>query len=328
MPVATDTGEQDGGDRNHAAKGCMTMRIGIDYGGTKIEAAALSPEGTVLHRVRTATPPTYDDALATLCDLVAVVETEVGSRGTIGIGTPGAVARGTGLIRNANAEYLNGRPFERDLAAALSRDIRLANDANCFALSEAVDGAGAGKRSVFGLIIGTGCGAGYVLDRRVVGGAHGLTGEIGHMPLPSPVGDELPAPICWCGLEGCLEAWVSGTGFRRSFKAQTGRDLDPPTIVAAAGAGDETAVLALAQYRDRLARGLAVVANLIDPDVIVLGGGMSNVETIYAGLAEAVQARTFSRAWTGTVVPARWGDSSGVRGAALLWDVEEAAVPA
>lgn len=306
----------------------MTMRIGIDYGGTKIEAAALSPEGAVLHRVRTPTPPTYDDALATVCGLVAAVETELGSKGSIGIGTPGAAVPGTGLIRNANAEYLNGRPFERDLAAALGRDIRLANDANCLALSEAIDGAAAGKRSVFGLIIGTGCGAGYVLDRRVVGGAHGLAGEIGHMPLPSPTADELPAPPCWCGLEGCFEAWVSGTGFRRSFKAQTGRDLEPPAIVAAALAGDEAAGLALAQYRDRLARGLAVVANLIDPDVIVLGGGMSNVEAIYEGLAEAVRARTFSRAWNGDVVQARWGDSSGVRGAALLWDVDEIAVPA
>ena len=304
------------------------MRIGIDYGGTKIEAAALAPDGAVLQRLRTPTPANYDDAIATLCSLVATLEAGLGSKGTVGVGTPGAAAPGSGLIRNANAEYLNGRPFERDLAAALGRDVRLANDANCFALSEAIDGSAAGKRSVFGLIIGTGCGAGYVLDCKVVGGAHGLTGEIGHVPLPAPQADELPAPACWCGQHGCFESWVSGTGFRRAFNAQTGRDLDPPAIVAAALEGDEAARLALVRYRDRLARGLALIANLIDPDVIVLGGGMSNVDAIYQGLGEAVLARTFSRAWNGDVVPARWGDSSGVRGAALLWDASEAAVSA
>ncbi|MBO9723123.1 MAG: ROK family protein [Novosphingobium sp.] len=305
----------------------MTMRIGIDFGGTKIEAAALAADGTVLHRRRTPTPGSYDEALARLCELIAGVEGELGLRGTIGIGTPGSAARGSGLMRNANSAYLNGRPFQRDLEAALGRPIRLANDANCFALSEAIDGAAAGKPSVFGLIIGTGCGGGIVLDQHVVGGAHGLAGELGHMPLPDPQPDELPAPACWCGLSGCFESWVSGTGFRRSFEAATGRDLDAPAIVAAAAAGDPHGREALERYRDRLARGLAVVANLLDPDAIVLGGGMSNVEAIYEGLAEAIRARTFSGAWTGEVVRARWGDSSGVRGAALLWDVDEV-VPA
>lgn len=306
----------------------MTIRIGIDYGGTKIEAAAVAPDGAIIHRVRTPTPACYDDAIVTLGGLVSALEAELDRKGTVGIGTPGAAAPGSGLIRNANVEYLNGRAFDRDVATALGRSVRTANDANCFALSEAIDGAAGGKRSVFGLIIGTGCGAGYVLNGKVVGGAHGLAGEIGHIPLPSPNEAELPAPACWCGQHGCFESWVSGTGFRRAFHAQTGRDIDPPAIVAAARDGDQAAGLALDRYKDRLARGLALVANLIDPDVIVLGGGMSNVAVIYEGLADAVRERTFSRAWTGDIVPARWGDSSGVRGAALLWDVSEVAIAA
>ncbi|WP_395329146.1 ROK family protein [Novosphingobium sp. BL-8H] len=303
----------------------MTLRIGIDFGGTKIEAAALDEQGLVLHRQRTETPGSYDVALSTLRDLVAAVEGRLGRRALVGIGTPGSAARDTGLIRNANSVYLNGQPFQRDLEQVLGREVRLANDANCFALSEAVDGAAAGKVSVFGLIIGTGCGGGLVIDQKVIGGPHGLTGELGHMPLPDPQPDELPAPTCWCGLRGCFESWVSGTGFRRAFAAATGRDLGAPAIVEAALNGDPEAIVALDRYRDRLARGLAVVANLIDPDAIVLGGGMSNVAPIYDGLAEAIRARTFSGAWTGDVVQARWGDSSGVRGAALLWTVEEAA---
>lgn len=301
----------------------MTLRIGIDYGGTKIEAAALSPEGSVLYRRRTATPDSYDLVLTTLRDLVADVEREIGADASVGIGTPGSMDPASGMIRNANAACLNGRPFKRDLEMVLAREVRLANDANCFALSEAIDGAGAGRASVFGLIIGTGCGAGYVLDGKLVGGAHALAGEVGHMPLPDPQPDELPAPLCWCGLKGCLESWVSGTGFQRAFHSATGRDLDSKTIVAAAQGGEPEAVEALHRYRDRLARGLSVVANLIDPDVIVLGGGMSNVEPIYEGLAEAIRLRTFSGIWKGDVVQARWGDSSGVRGAALLWGLEE-----
>jgi len=303
----------------------VSLRIGIDFGGTKIEAAALDEQGTVIHRQRTETPDCYDVALSTLRDLVAAVEGHLGRRALVGIGTPGSAVQGTGLIRNANSVYLNGQPFQRDLEQTLGREVRLANDANCFALSEAVDGAAAGKASVFGLIIGTGCGGGLVIDRKVIGGAHGLTGELGHMPLPDPQPDELPAPACWCGLRGCFESWVSGTGFRRAFVAATGRDLSSPAIVEAALNGDPDARDALDRYRDRLARGLAVVANLIDPDTIVLGGGMSNVAPIYEGLAEGVRARSFSGAWAGDVVQARWGDSSGVRGAALLWTVEEAA---
>ncbi|MFC0687629.1 ROK family protein [Novosphingobium clariflavum] len=302
----------------------MTLRIGIDFGGTKIEAAVLDEKGDVLHRQRTDTPRDYDTALATLRELVGAVETRLGRSARIGIGTPGSLVRATGLMRNANSVYLNGRPFLRDLETALAREVRLANDANCFALSEAIDGAAAGHHSVFGLIVGTGCGGGVVIGRTLVDGAHGLGGELGHMPLPDPGADELPAPKCWCGLSGCFESWVSGTGFRRAFAAATGRELDPPAIVEAAVNGDPEARMALERYRDRLARGLSVVANLLDPDAIVLGGGMSNVAPIYEGLAETIRQRTFSGAWTGKVVQARWGDSSGVRGAALLWDVGEA----
>ena len=307
-----------------AGYGCMTIRIGIDFGGTKIEAAALDSAGTVVARARAPTPDNYDAALAAVCDLVASLEARFGRAGGVGIGTPGSPVTATGMMRNSNALYLNGRPFRADLGVALGREVRLANDANCFALSEAIDGAAAGMGSVFGLIVGTGCGGGLVLNGKVLDGPHGLAGELGHIPLPDPQPDELPAPLCWCGQKGCVESWISGTGFQRAHAAATGRDMPSPAIVAAAAAGDLGAAEALERYRDRLARALAVVANLFDPDVIVLGGGMSNVSVIYDGLAEAIRARTFSTAWSGAVLPAQWGDSSGVRGAAMLWDLQEA----
>jgi fructokinase len=298
----------------------MTVRIGIDFGGTKIEAAALDGEGQFLSRIRRPNPGDYDGAMAVVVDLVAQVEAEVGQRGTIGIGSPGSRSPRTGLMRNCNSQYLNGRRFLEDVQVALGREVRLANDANCLALSEAIDGAAAGRRSVFGLIIGTGCGGGLVIDGRVVEGAHGIAGEIGHMPLPWAVEDELPAPRCWCGQPGCFELWVSGTGFSRAFAAATGRTLAAPEIVATARAGDGPAAVALDRYIDRLGRGLALLATLVDPDAIVIGGGMSNVDEIYAGLPEVVRRNTFSDMWDGEIVPARWGDSSGVRGAALLWE--------
>ncbi|WP_206243951.1 ROK family protein [Novosphingobium terrae] len=297
----------------------MTLRIGIDFGGTKIEAAALDEAGACLCKVRVPNPGSYEAAIAALVDLIARVEAEAGRQGTVGIGAPGSRSPRSGLIRNSNSLYLNGRAFLEDVQSALGREIRLANDANCFALSEAVDGAAAGCRSVFGLIIGTGCGGGLVIDGQVVEGGHGIAGEIGHMPLPWPRADELPAPDCWCGLQGCFEQWVSGTGFSRSFAADGRAPMSAPAIVAAARAGDEHAAAALRDYTDRLGRGLAVVANLIDPDAIVIGGGMSNVAEIYEGLRDVVQRHSFSGQWDGKIVQARWGDSSGVRGAALLW---------
>ncbi|MBT0670778.1 ROK family protein [Novosphingobium profundi] len=301
----------------------MNVRIGIDFGGTKVEAAALDLAGNVLTRIRTATPGSYEGALAVLAGQVEELESRLGKAGGVGIGTPGSALAETGLMRNANTLYLNGRPLQRDLEQRMGRAVRLANDANCFALSEAVDGAAAGAGSVFGLIVGTGCGGGLVVGGTMFGGAHGLAGELGHMPLPGPEADELPPPACWCGQKGCIESWISGTGFQRAYRELTGEARGAEAIVAAAKAGDATAGQALDRYRDRLARALAIVANLLDPEVIVLGGGMSNVEALYEGLAEAVRARSFSGGWSGRVAKARWGDSSGVRGAALLWSREE-----
>lgn len=294
------------------------IRIGIDFGGTKIEAAALDDDGAFVVRRRLPNPGNYDDALTTLCGLVAGIEAEVQTQGTVGIGAPGSPSPRTGLLRNANSVYLNGRAFAADVGRALGREVRLANDANCFALSEAIDGTVAGCRSVFGLIVGTGCGGGLVMDGAVVPGATGIAGEIGHIPLPWPSAEE-QAVRCWCGQNGCVEEWLSGTGFARGFHAATGRALAAPEIVAAARAGDAAAAAALDLYVDRLGRTLAIVVNLLDPDGIVIGGGMSNVPEIFAGLNEVVARYSFSDGWTGLIAQARWGDSSGVRGAAMLW---------
>jgi fructokinase len=309
------TGE--GGTRTDALP---AIRIGIDFGGTKIEAAALDASGAFLARLRTPNPGSYDAAIAEVRDLIARVEGDIGMPGTIGIGTPGSISPRTGLMRNANSVYLNGRAFREDLEAALSRPVRMANDANCLALSEAVDGAAAGRRSAFAVIIGTGCGGGLVVDGRIVEGANGIAGEWGHIPLPWPTGAEHPGPACWCGQHGCLESWVSGTGFRRDHQARTGAALDGPAIVAAARAGDAAAKASLDAYVDRLGRALALIANLVDPDSFVLGGGMSNVTEIYHALPAVVRRHTFSDGWSADIVPARWGDSSGVRGAARLWE--------
>ncbi|MCZ8087993.1 MAG: ROK family protein [Brevundimonas sp.] len=295
------------------------MQIGVDFGGTKIEAAALGPDGGILVRLRHPNPGDYDTALETVAGLIARIEAEVGAAGSVGVGIPGSPSPRTGLIRNANSTFLNGRPFGADLAARLGREVRLANDANCLALSEAADGAGAGARVVLAVILGTGCGAGLVVDGRLLDGAHGVAAELGHIPLPWPVPDEVPGPACWCGLSGCLETWVSGRGLQRDHAALTGQALAAPDIVAAAGAGQSDAVASLSRYIDRLGRGLAMAVNLVDPDVIVLGGGMSNVAGLYPALPPVIARHVFADAWEAPVVPARWGDSSGVRGAAWLW---------
>ncbi|WP_114394062.1 ROK family protein [Oleisolibacter albus] len=298
------------------------IQIGIDFGGTKIEAAALDADGNFLTRVRVPSPGGYDAALTLLRDLVARVEQEVGASGSIGIGLPGSPSPRTGLMRNANSTWLNGRPFARDLEAALGRPVRLANDANCLALSEAVDGAAAGARVVFGLILGTGCGGGLVVHGRLVEGANGIGGEWGHVPLPWPRADEIPGPACWCGQHNCLETWISGSGLRRDFTAVTGRTLSGEEIVAAARAGDAEAAAALDRYIDRLGRGMAMLCTIVDPDVFVLGGGLSNVDEIYARVPAVIERYVFSDHWSARIVPARWGDSSGVRGAARLWQGE------
>lgn len=299
------------------------VRIGVDFGGTKIEAAALSPAGDYLTRKRQPTPRDYDRALRVVKDLIAEVEAEVGATGPIGVGSPGSISPRTGLMRNANSTYLNGRQFDRDLETTLGRPVRVVNDANCLALSEAMDGAAAGHSSAYAIIVGTGCGGGLVVGGQLVNGANGLAGEWGHMPLPWPRADETPGPKCWCGLNNCMETWVSGTGFARDFNEHTGRNLNGEAIVEAARAGDAEAVAAFDALLDRLARGMAVVCNLVDPDAFVFGGGLSKVPEIYDRLPKLIEPYVFSDGWSATIAPAKWGDSSGVRGAAWLWAQSE-----
>ncbi len=292
------------------------IRIGVDFGGTKIEAAALDDEGRFQARVRVASPGSYDASLDAVRDLIAEAERQAGVRGaSIGAGIPGSPSPATGLIRNANTTHLNGKPLQADLERTLGRPVRLANDANCFALSEATDGAGADSHVVFGVIIGTGCGAGVTVGREVLGGRNAIAGEWGHTPLPWPGPEELPGPGCFCGRLNCLENWISGPGFARDH----GTGADAVAIVAAAEAGDAAATASLARYKDRLARGLAMVSDILDPDVIVLGGGMSNVASLYDGLTAAIGAYAFSDVYMTPVRKALHGDSSGVRGAAWLW---------
>ena len=254
--------------------------------------------------------------------LVERIERDLGRRGSIGLAVPGSVSPTTGRMRNANSTWLNNRPFREDLEAALGRPVRLANDANCLALSEAVDGAASGAAVVFAVIIGTGCGGGLVVNDQLVPGANGLAGEWGHVALPWPTAEELPGPACWCGLHGCLETWISGTGFQRDHTAMTGQVLRAEAIVAAAGTGDRDATASMDRYADRLARALAMVINLVDPDVVVMGGGLSNIADLYPRVTAAVDRHAFADSLVTRIVPARWGDSSGVRGAARLWPVD------
>ncbi len=295
------------------------IRIGVDFGGTKIEVAALDGEGRFKARVRAPSPGGYEASLAVVGDLIALAEQEAGVSGAgIGVGIPGSPSPATGLIRNANTTHLNNMPLQRDLERVLGRPVRLANDANCFALSEAMDGAGAGSDVVFGVIIGTGCGAGVTVGRQVLAGRNGIAGEWGHTPLPWPRPDEQPGPGCFCGRLNCLENWISGPGFARAH----GTGQDARAIVQAAEQGDASALASVAAYTDRLARGLAVIADILDPDVIVLGGGMSNVASLYDHLSQAIGSYTFSDIFTTPVRKAVHGDSSGVRGAAWLWPLD------
>jgi fructokinase len=295
------------------------IQIGVDFGGTKIEAAALSPDGAFLARLREPNPGGYDAALQTVRDLVARVERQVGARGSVGVGAPGSVSPRTGVVRNANSVWLNGRTFREDLEEALDRPVWLANDANCLALSEAADGAALGCRTTFAVIIGTGCGGGVVVDGRLVEGANGIGGEWGHVPLPWASLEEAPGPSCWCGRRGCLETWVSGTGLARDHREVTGEGLSGEQIIAGARAGDAASAATLDRYIDRLGRALALVCDILDPDVFVFGGGLSNVAEIYERLPPIIERHAFSDAWSAKLAPARWGDSSGVRGAARLW---------
>ncbi len=299
------------------------MRIGIDLGGTKTEALALGAGGLELLRLRRPTPPDYDGTLATIASLVAHLESALGARGTVGVGMPGTISPATGLVKNANSTWLLGRPLAADLSRLLGRQVRLANDANCFALSEASDGAAAGADCVFGVIVGTGTGGGIVVNGRVLTGPNAIAGEWGHNPLPWPGPDELPGPACWCGKSGCIETFLSGPGLSRDHLATTGEILSADAIAAAAGSGDTRAAATLARYADRMARALAGVVNLLDPDVIVLGGGLSNVAQLYSVVPRRWGHWVFSDRVDTPLLPARWGDSSGVRGAAWLFSEDE-----
>jgi len=296
-----------------------TVQIGIDFGGTKIEAAALDANGNFLARTRVPNPRSYEPALQAVRELVQSIEREVGAQGTIGVGAPGSISPHTGLVRNANSVWLNGRPFHEDLSRTLGREIRIANDANCLALSEVVDGAAQGSAVTFAVILGTGCGGGLVVNGQLINGANGIAGEWGHTPLPWPTREEFDIPQCWCGQRSCLETWISGSGLQRDFAQHTGKTLDGEAIISAAHAGQPDAQAALRRYVNRLGRALACIANIVDPDTIVIGGGMSNVTEIYSALPEIISAHVFCDRWQARIVPAQWGDSSGVRGAARLW---------
>lgn len=298
------------------------MRIGIDLGGTKIEGIALAAGGRELVRRRVTTPDGYDATIAAIRDLVATLESETEMRGTVGIGMPGAISPASGLVKNANSTWLNGMPFDRDIEAALGRPVRLANDADCFALSEATDGAGAGAASVFGVILGTGVGGGFVVHGRLLAGPNAVAGEWGHNQLPWMLPDEWPGPDCYCGKAGCIESWNSGPGFEAEYERMEKTKLTTHEIVAAAQAGARPARSALRRYSDRLARALAHVINLIDPHVIVLGGGISNIAALYDEVPSRWGAYVFSDRVDTTLVRNRHGDSSGVRGAAWLWPEE------
>ena len=294
----------------------MTHRIGIDLGGTKIEAAVLAPDGTLVWRQRTPTPAAYPDVIAAIAGLVTAAEAALSVTATVGIGIPGTISPATGLVKNANSQVLIGHALDDDLATALGRPVRVENDANCFALSEAADGAGAGAHSVFGVILGTGCGGGIVIGGQVVGGRNRIAGEWGHTPLPWPEADEYPQPACWCGQRGCLELYLAGPGLARIGGAPTVQDL-----ASRAAAGDPAAQHALDRHAGRLARGLAVIVNVLDPDVIVLGGGVSNLPHLYEQVPVLMQRHVFSDLSATPIRRHVHGDSSGVRGAAWLWPV-------
>jgi fructokinase len=296
-------------------------QLGIDFGGTKIEAAALDASGAFLVRERVPTPTDYPAALSAVAGLVADVERKAGPVTSIGVGAPGSISPRSDVLHNANTTYLNGKPFRADLEAALGRPIRLANDANCLALSEAKDGAGTGSRVVFAVIIGTGCGGGLAVDGALVDGANGVAGEWGHVPLPWTRAEEHPGPQCWCGLTGCLERWISGTGFADDYVRRGGERLHGDGIVARKRGGEDRAQAALDAYIDRLGRALALLVNILDPDCFVMGGGMSNVSELYEPLPAIISRYVFGNEWRGKIAPAKWGDSSGVRGAAHLWPV-------
>ncbi len=296
------------------------MRIGIDLGGTKIETIALGDDGATLIRRRVLTPSgDYGGILSVIGELVDNIERELSRRGTVGVATPGAISPKTGLVKNSNSTVLNGRALHDDLASLMGREGRLENDANCFALSEAFDGAGQADTVVFGIILGTGVGGGLVIDKSLVRGRNKIAGEWGHNPLPWPKPHEWPGPECYCGKKGCIETFLSGPGLSREYQTLSGRPLPASEIALAVSKGDTNALECFSLYQDRLARSLASLINIIDPDTIVFGGGLSNVNSLYSGLTEKIENYVFSDSLNTTIRRAVHGDSSGVRGAAWLW---------
>jgi fructokinase len=299
----------------------VSMRIGIDLGGTKIELVAFDATGAAAYRERIPTPRgDYEGTIRAIARLVATAETAIQSRASIGIGIPGTISPATGVVKNANSVWLNGRPFHRDLEHALERPVRLANDANCFTLSEATDGAAAEAEIVFGVIVGTGTGGGVVVNGRICTGANAIGGEWGHNPLPWPQDDERPGPICYCGRTGCIETFLSGPGLAQDHARVPGERLSASDIAARADRGDGPATASLERYAHRMARSLATIINVVDPHVIVLGGGMSNIERLYVRVPELLPAFVFSDRVATRLVPPKHGDTSGVRGAAWLWE--------
>jgi len=295
-------------------------RIGIDLGGTKIEAVLMDPAGEILRRERVPTPRhDYRVTIETIHQLVEQFERDLGAPATVGIGTPGAISPATGLVKNANSVWLNGKPLLHDLQRELNREVRMANDADCFALSEAIDGAGRDAEIVFGVILGTGVGGGIVVGRRLLAGPNAIAGEWGHNGLPWPRDEERPGPPCYCGLTGCIETFLSGPGLERDHAAVVGASLSGAEIVAAAEEGDAQADAAMQRYEQRLARALAAVINIVDPHVIVLGGGLSQVLRLYENVPSLWEPFVFSDRVDTRLVPPAHGDSGGVRGAAWLW---------
>lgn len=295
-----------------------THRIGVDFGGTKIEAALIAPDGGFASRIREPNPGRYDAALALLGTMVEALD--AGGDKPVGVAAPGSPSPQNGQMRNANSTWLNGKPFARDLEIALGRRVRVANDANCFALSEALSGAARGHESVFGVILGTGCGGGLVQSGRLIAGANGIAGEWGHLPLPHPAADERPGHQCWCGRWNCLETWISGPAFAADYERQAGERTEPAEIVRRALEGDQQADASLDRLIGRIARGLSVIVNVFDPHAIVLGGGLSNIQALYERLPGALRPHVFSDIFETKLLRHQHGDSSGVRGAAWLWD--------
>jgi fructokinase len=301
-----------------------TIRIGVDLGGTKIEGVALDCAGKILARRRIPTPAhDYDEILRAIAALIGDIESETGRRGLVGVGSPGSLSTHTGLIKGSNTQVVNGKPLDADLSKLLGRPVRVENDANCFALSEAVDGEGRGARVVFGVILGTGVGGGVVVNGEVVSGCNHIGGEWGHTPLPWMTREEYPGARCFCGHDGCIETFLCGAGLAREYRRRGGADARGQEIVARADGGEAEALATLDAYQDRLSRALAMIVDILDPDVIVLGGGLSNVPRLYEGLTARVAAHAFTDALDTKILRNAHGDSGGVRGAAWLWRDED-----